>query len=355
MRQPDWLKQILDAPKASSEVVQVDTPVQDETESVPAEVAEEVRGLAHEELPAEEETLDHDPDGCDACLTAEAAEQEVHPEPTDVAAEEPPETAPPREPTTWVFDVRAASFKAFLSQLGTLVDTAKVSVSRDALEAKVVDPAHVAMAVVRLGDIVDGFRRQENGATRDFEPFDVGIDVEKLSELLRKAKKDEMLRVKMELPDHLSRDRLTFYVGEVTREMSAIDTAGMSDPQLPKLELPSVVELSAKRLLEAVKACGEVSDHVVLTLTKDGLNVFAEGDIDKVTIDLNGSNVDRIEVPSDPGTFRSMFPIDYLTAFLKAVKDERLVLRLGTDYPLRVDWDGITKGTYLLAPRIESE
>ena len=50
----------------------------------------------------------------------------------------------------------------------------------------------------------------------------------------------------------------------------------------------------------------------------------------------------------------SLFPLDYLAAFVKSVKTQSLVVQLGTDYPIRMDWDGATKGTYLCGPRIET-
>jgi prefoldin subunit 5 len=82
--------------------------------------------------------------------------------------------------------------------------------------------------------------------------------------------------------------------------------------------------------------------------------VTAEGDVDKVSLDLEAV-VDYVQ--GEEGRATSLFPLDYLAAFVKAVRDakvEEIVLQLGTDYPIRVDWDGAVKGTYLCAPRIET-
>ncbi len=49
-----------------------------------------------------------------------------------------------------------------------------------------------------------------------------------------------------------------------------------------------------------------------------------------------------------------LFPLDHLMGFIKRVKDEELRIRLGTDFPSRVDWDGATRGSWLLAPRVEA-
>ncbi len=91
-----------------------------------------------------------------------------------------------------------------------------------------------------------------------------------------------------------------------------------------------------------------------LTATRNGLSVSAEGDVDKVSIDFRrGENV-KVELEGPGEIYSSLFVLDYLTSCLKTVNREALVVRLGTDYPVRVGWDGTTKGTYLCAPRIES-
>ena len=359
------MKEILDTPKRV-EVVRAEEPSPPVPNAMTAE--EYDADVAEDEAEAEvlnaEEPLGHDPDGCDECLATEAAEAEAHPSDypdhpaavkADVEPEPVEEPAPPLEPRTYIFDLRVKPFRTFLSQLDVLAEDVKLIVTKQGFSVKTVDPAHIAMISVSLSDVVDGFEQKPDVATRDFEPFEVGIDVPKLVGLLKGAKKDELLRVRMDLPDASGRDRLTFYLAGRTRVVGAIDTAGMSDPKIPSFSWKGSIELDAKTLLDAVKPCGEISDHVVLTLTKDGLNVYAEGDVDKETRDITGPEVHETRIPVDAEKLRSIYPLEYLTDFLKAVKDERLVLQLSDDAPLRADWDGVTKGTYLLAPRIESQ
>ncbi len=117
------------------------------------------------------------------------------------------------------------------------------------------------------------------------------------------------------------------------------------------MNLPAKLTVAAEDLLEAVKACATVSDHVRLTATAEGLNVLAEGDVDRVSLNLEA---DVAYIQGEEGKASSLFPLDYLSAFVKAAKSGPLAVQLGTDVPIRVDWDGATKGTYLCAPRIET-
>jgi hypothetical protein len=56
------------------------------------------------------------------------------------------------------------------------------------------------------------------------------------------------------------------------------------------------------------------------------------------------------------GVCRSAFLADYLGHFFKVLRGDRLVVHLGANEPLRVDWSGpYTRGTWFLAPASTSE
>lgn len=349
---PEWMKQIL----APVDKAEASVSVERETD-VPEDVQEEVRALAAEGLvlevppeePTEEISEEVDPEG-----ELEADEEAIEAEAEAEAPVEPPEkpTMPSRPPRRFEFAFQAGPLRNFLAQVAHLVDEAKVVASQDGWHVRTVDPAHVAMIDVRLTDLIDCFERRNGVLERIDEDVAFGMDVEKLLALVKKAKKDDTIHLSADLPDDLDRDRLTVEIGAMRRTMASIDTSGMSDPKVPVLNLHARVEIAAATLLEAAKACEDITDHVRLTATRDGLNVFGEGDVDKMSMDFRRGTECEVEMPGD--TWTSLFPLDYLTAFLKVVKDEKLVVQLDTDYPIRVDWEGATRGTFLLAPRIET-
>ncbi len=331
------------------EAIETDVP-EDVQDEVRALAAAEAETLAFEEPP--EETFDEE----DPSKSLEAEDAVSEAEAPDEGSEEPPEEppTPARTPRRFEFAFRAAPLRAFLAQVAQLADEAKVIANGEGWHIRAVDAAHVALIDVHLTDAVDVLERLHGAPQAITADVAFGVDVEKLLALVKKAKKDDVVRIAAELPNALDRDELAVELGGMTRTMAPIDTADLSDPRIPVLNLPAKVELAAADLLNAAKAAEDVSDHVRLSVTGDGLTVRAEGDVDNVSIDFRqGENVEvQIQGPED--SYSSLFPLDYLTAFLKTVKGEALVLCLGTDYPVRVDWDGTTKGTYLCAPRIEA-
>jgi proliferating cell nuclear antigen len=158
--------------------------------------------------------------------------------------------------------------------------------------------------------------------------------------------------------DDWDRPRAEVLFGAEKRTMSLVDTDGMADPRVPALNLPASFAVPGDILMEAVKSCASISDHVRFTIEADGtglgapvFTVLAQGDVDTWSASYQ-DEVEWVRRTADKHT--SLFPLDYLTNVLKTVKQNRLTISLGTDYPIRLDWEGVTKGTVLVAPRIES-
>ncbi len=358
---PEWIKELLGptpkvepsepVPEPESATTDVPEDVQDEIRELAAAEAEALVVEPPEEIP-EEEALPEAPEEPEDVDQAEVPEAEPEAEAEEAEPKEPPKT--PRTPRRFEFAFKASSLKAFVAQIEHLVDEAKVVADKDGWHVRAVDPAHVAMVELHLTDLIDGFERvrSTNALERIDGPVEFGIDLTKMREVLRLAKKDETVAMTADLPDDEDRDRIAVSIGRTTRTMAAIDTSGMSDPRVPVLNLPAKLTVAAEDLLEAAKACESIADHARLTASREGLNVFAEGDTDKVSFDLEA---DVAYVQGEEGNATSLFPLDYLSAFVKAAKTGPLVVQLGTDYPIRVDWDGPTKGTWLCAPRIETD
>ena len=240
--------------------------------------------------------------------------------------------------------VRSEVLKELLAVVQTLVDEAKFNISKDGIQIKAVDPAHVAMVEMSL----------DAGAFEKFEAdeSELGIDIEKLGDVLKLAKAGDV--VSMDLDEQ--KNRMVFRVDNITRRMSLVETAGMSEPKVPNLSLPSTIKLKARELSMGIKASESVSDHISLTATPDGFELVSEGDTDSVNLHLSKEQLEELECSEQT---RSLFSLDYFSNMVKSIDNEAVVtLNLGTDYPVKLEFDfadGNGKVRYLLAPRIESD
>jgi len=240
--------------------------------------------------------------------------------------------------------LKADVLKEMVDVVSTLVDEAKLNVGKDSVTIKAVDPAHVAMVDLSL----------DRGAFESYkaEETELGLDMDKMKEILRLAKAGEVISIAHDE----DKNRLVVTVGNTTRRMSLVDTAGMSDPKVPSLNLPAKVIVRTDELRQAIRASESVSDHIALKASPEGFEVVSEGDTDTVS---HMVPKDLLEELSAKDAVRSLFPLDYFSNMVKAISTAPTVaLYLGTDYPVRMEFkiaSGKGDVRYLLAPRIESE
>ena len=240
--------------------------------------------------------------------------------------------------------LKAEVLKEVVDVVSTLVDEAKFNVGKESITIKAVDPAHVAMVDLTL----------DRGAFEAFkaDETELGIDMDKMKEILRLAKAGDVIA----LNHDEDKNRLVVAVGNTTRRMSLVDTAGMSDPKVPSLNLPAKLTVRTDELRQAIRASESVSDHIALKASNEGFEVVSEGDTDNVSHRVSKDMLEEIQVKD---AVRSLFPLDYFSNMVKAIDSAPSVtLYLGTDYPVKMEFKiagGKGEVKYLLAPRIESD
>ena len=242
-------------------------------------------------------------------------------------------------------EIKSDTLKGLVNVISTLVDEAKFSINGEGVNLKAVDPAHVAMVDLTIS----------KGAFESFSADDgteLGIDLDKMKEMLKLAVSGDIIAMEQDE----SQGRLIMKVGNITRRMNLVDTAGMNDPKVPQLSLPANVDVAVSELQRGMKAAESVSDHIALTADEESFELFCEGDTDSVSLKLDGKKLAGITATS---RVRSLFPLDYFSNLVKAIPSDTIVkISLGNDYPVKISFkfaDGNGSVGYLLAPRIEND
>jgi proliferating cell nuclear antigen len=242
-------------------------------------------------------------------------------------------------------EIKSDTLKGLVNVISTLVDEAKFSINKDGVNLKAVDPAHVAMVDLTIAKGAFESFSADNGT-------EMGVDLDKMKEVLKLAGSGDI--VAMEQDE--TQGRLILKVGNITRRMNLVDTAGMNDPKVPQLSLPAFVDVAVAELQRGMKAAESVSDHIALSIDEESFELFCEGDTDSVILRLDGSKVAGITAKSK---VRSLFPLDYFSNLVKAIPSDTIVkISLGNDYPVKLSFSfagGNGNVGYLLAPRIEND
>lgn len=240
--------------------------------------------------------------------------------------------------------IDANLLKDSIESLSVLVDEARFRISPEGIAVRAVDPANVAMVSFDLpATAFDGFEADDS---------EIGMDLNKITDILGVIDKNE--KVLMEL-DEMSQ-RLLIRTGGLSYTISLLDPSTIrAEPKIPQLELPAEVVLNGIDLRKAVRAAEKISDHMLLGVEGDVFFMEAEGDTDRVRLDMERDKL----IDLKPGDARSLFSLDYLSDIVKpASKSNEVTLSLGLDFPIMINFaipnsDG--KVGYLLAPRIESD
>lgn len=227
--------------------------------------------------------------------------------------------------------------------ISTLVTEVKLGISKDGIEVKAVDPSHVAMLVLKL----------DKGAFEEFtgDATEIAVDIEKFKEVLRLSKAGDTL----DLQYDGGKNRLVIRVGKVTRHMSVVDPAGITDPKVPNVSPPALVVVSMEELRQGIRGSESISDHVTITLEPDSFELHSEGETDRVDMKLMKDALTELDVKE---TVRSMYPLDFFSAMMKSITADRVKLHVGNEYPLKIEFQmagGKGDGRFLLAPRVEED
>lgn len=240
--------------------------------------------------------------------------------------------------------IESEKLKETVEAVSSIVDEAKVNLTPDGISIRAVDPANVAMVSLNL----------KSSAFEEFTATDseLGVDLNRLTDILGMAEKAETVELDLDEESH----KLVIQMSGLTYKISLLDPASIrKEPKVPQLELPAKIVLSGSDLRRAIKAAEKVSDHMCMGVDGDTFYLEAEGDSDRMRLDMLKDQL----VDLQPGDARALFSLDYLSDMIKSMgKSNEVTIELGRDYPAKLNFQiagGAGDVSYLLAPRIESD
>ncbi len=239
--------------------------------------------------------------------------------------------------------VKLSILKEIVDTASILVPEAKFNIDESGLMTKAVDPSRIAMVSIEVQkDAFEEFEAKEST---------LGIDLEKLKETLKLGSSEDVLILDWDK----DANTIVLKVGNLTRKMPLIDAGGMPDPKMPELDLPAKVTLPVEEIKKGVAAAKSISDNISLKISEDGFDLSSKAE---------GADQANLHLPKDAlidmdinESARSTYPLEQFSKMINAIKSPNVTIRLGTDYPLDIIFEmanGMGKGRYLLAPRVEN-
>lgn len=211
----------------------------------------------------------------------------------------------------------------------------RLEVGAGIIEIRAVDPANVAMVVLKIPKTAVNYEGTENAK------FAMEID-----RLLSIAKSSEDVEIE------INREKTTIKQGRVTFTSLTLDPSSVRRaPRVPELEMTATVEVEGQALKKAVDFAEKIEDNVKFTVEDGAFVIEAKGDVESVKVDLTKDSTVTGEEAC------AYYSGEYLKEALKYIdNDDTLEVKFATNYPVLITTrkDGV-EITHIVAPRIISD
>ncbi|MEM2121587.1 MAG: proliferating cell nuclear antigen (pcna) [Candidatus Woesearchaeota archaeon] len=235
-------------------------------------------------------------------------------------------------------------FKESISIISELVSEASFKITPEAIELVAIDPANVAMVIFKL-------------FSSTFVEYDVkktetiGVNLNNLKQVLRRVKPTELITL------DVNEDKLRITVQGTTKRTFSIPIIDVEEKEqrIPELEFPFTVKTESSVLDEAIEDAAVFAEAVSFIVEKEKFTIMAEGDLNKVIIEVKPS--EKTKIIAD-GKAKAKYSIEYLKKMISGSKiADEVVIQLNTDYPLKLEYKEVDKVllSFILAPRVETD
>ncbi|MBC7130521.1 proliferating cell nuclear antigen (pcna) [Candidatus Bathyarchaeota archaeon] len=243
----------------------------------------------------------------------------------------------------------AKLLKNMATAISILIDEATFQITPEGMRLRAMDPSRVAMVDFEWPKTVF----EEYNCT---EPTRVCFNISELLKLLKKAGKDET--VKLSIDEKTGRLQVKIS-GRYTRTFT-MPTLEASEEEVPtpKIDFKVKAKTTTEGLRRAIEDAETVSDHVRIEADSEKLVFQATGELMGATIEMEKGSDALLELEViEPS--KATFSLNYLAEIVKAASatSDIAFLEFATDMPIRLDFQQVNEGklAYYLAPRIETE
>src|SRR4030042_1655893 len=230
-------------------------------------------------------------------------------------------------------------FSKAIEVLSELVTEARIKVNEFGMSIAAIDPANVAMVMLKLPKSAFSKFETENEV--------LGINLDSLKRILRRCgsrtplileRKENFLNI--QIMDRIKRN-FSLNLIEVERQ----------EKEMPTLDYSSRIEISSSDLVSAIEDCIIVSDACSFIISQGGFIVEAKG-LNSARSEFSGDEA-KIEAEE----CKSKYSLEYIIKFMKGAKlCEKTILQFANDHPLKMDIKTEhIELNFLLAPRVETE
>ncbi|MBI5391173.1 proliferating cell nuclear antigen (pcna) [Candidatus Woesearchaeota archaeon] len=235
--------------------------------------------------------------------------------------------------------------KDSISIIADLVNEARFTITKDAVELIAMDPANVAMVIFKL--LSSSFVEYHVEKT-----VEIGVNMNNLKQILRRSKSNETLCLEVTQDNKLQIQ----FKGTTTRTFAIPIIELDEKPQkVPPLSFPVMVSMSASLLNDSIEDADIVAESVTFMAEKDRFTVKAEGDLSRAMVEIPADEKTKISHTTGE-KIKAKYSVEYLKKMITGAKIvDHVDVQFNADYPLKLEYKEIDKVmlSFILAPRMD--
>jgi proliferating cell nuclear antigen len=240
-----------------------------------------------------------------------------------------------------------------LDAVSSMITEATFEVSKDGLKLVAMDPASVAMVVLKIlpSAFLEYSCKEESRMT---------ISLGNLVTILKRARGNDQIVFE------LTENKLKVLMkGDFKRTfvIPLIDSTATVQ-KVPELTFKSKVILSADALKDGIKDAQMISDCVILEANPLSFMIKSFGDTSETDMVLtkDSPSLNTLSIAGETSeankTIKSKYSIDYIDKMLKGMRvADSITLQFSSDYPMKLDYTVVDKLqlSFILAPRVDTD
>jgi len=238
--------------------------------------------------------------------------------------------------------------KDSLDAISGLINEATFEFSPEGLTLKAIDPAIVAMTMLKM--LPTCFSQYEIEST-----VKITVNLDYFLEVLKRVKQSDKVIIELDNAKGVLKVSMR---GNMNREfLIALIENPEKEQKVPNPEFEGEIIVDNNVLREAVKNCQMVSDCATFIANNEWFEISASGDLNNVKQELTKDSpfLKQLRYPIEQ---KSKYSLEYLDKIIRGDKvSEQTIIKFKTDYLLMVEYKTIDKIslTFILAPRVDND
>jgi len=245
---------------------------------------------------------------------------------------------------------QAKEWAALFTSVSKIVDEINVAFKKDGVSARAMDNAHLSMVDFYIP-------KAAFESYTVIEEANLGIKLDDLNNVLRRANKNDKLRLSFDPSDS---SLVLAFIGQIKREfvVNLIELSS-NTPPMPNLSYDVVAIADPTALKEAIKDVGVVSDFATFEAETNALYIKSKSSRGSVSLEFtkeSGYLLDY-QIKSDKKKVKASYGIKYLEYMTGVDGAVSVSIGFSNNAPLKLEYQipGDIKLSFLLAPRADEE